>query len=274
MSIGREYQIVIDLFDVLNDIHPPLRDPVLDFLADFYTNEHPHENDFNYFRKIPDDQVSFMDVGANIGLSALSMHKCSPNAIGFGFEPNPILKPALDLTSQLCYDYKYKMIGISDNNNFSKLIVPLIDGFAEYGEASFSDTYFQEKHIENRLKSYSNPGNLTFENVDVKCETLDQQTDALYVFLDRKFRIIKIDVEGYELQVLKGAQKLVSACSPLILIEAGHKPHVLNFLMDINYFPYQIRDDLRVYPLDINNPTLNTLFINQKNKKYLIDIVE
>ena len=47
---------------------------------------------------------------------------------------------------------------------------------------------------------------------NVKCYTLD------HIFQDR-IDLIKIDVQGMEIEVLKGAEHLINKCSPIIMIE-------------------------------------------------------
>src|SRR5262245_45141496 len=48
----------------------------------------PHESDFHLFANFPDRDTVFLDVGANIGNSALSVHFVRPGWRVVSFEPN------------------------------------------------------------------------------------------------------------------------------------------------------------------------------------------
>ena len=75
---------------------------------------------------------------------------------------------------------------------------------------------------------------------------LGQETNSIQIntdYLDNKtFKVhkpslIKIDVEGHELEVLKGGEKKLSQCKPLLLIESfpPNLDKVVNFLTKLGY---------------------------------------
>ena len=75
---------------------------------------------------------------------------------------------------------------------------------------------------------------------------LGQETNSIQVstdYLDNKtFKVhkpslIKIDVEGHELEVLKGGEKKLSQCKPILLIESfpPNLDKVVNFLTKLGY---------------------------------------
>ncbi|MDY6844290.1 MAG: FkbM family methyltransferase [Thermodesulfobacteriota bacterium] len=72
---------------------------------------------------------------------------------------------------------------------------------------------------------------------EVEVVTLDD-----YFSLEEKVRALKIDVEGAELDVFKGATRILEHCRPLLVFECEnrHLKHgnvfdVFNFLYDFNY---------------------------------------
>ncbi|EDN68012.1 Methyltransferase FkbM [Beggiatoa sp. PS] len=80
----------------------------------------------------------------------------------------------------------------------------------------------------------------------VKCERLDDVVPA-----DRHIDFIKVDVEGGELNVFRGANHLLQRCKPYILFECtqsgltsfGFKPNdIFNFLTQQHYSVFLIKD--------------------------------
>jgi alpha-mannosidase len=81
------------------------------------------------------------------------------------------------------------------------------------------------------VRSFSNSG------IEINVERLD---DILVTSIIPK--IIKIDVEGFELNVLKGAKRTIQEAKPILLIEASDiqekNEEIIAFLMQIH--PYKI----------------------------------
>ena len=158
----------------------------------------------------------FVDVGANIGLfSLLAAGKCGPFGRVFAFEPNPSVADLLMESAALnwCHDrIVVKRIALSDFTGKMRLHIPenrtgdvriLRDDAAietEAGSAAARTSRF-----------------LPDETViEVETDTLD----ALFP-LDLPIKILKIDAEGHEANVLSGAKRLLSAKAfDYIMIEA------------------------------------------------------
>ncbi len=154
----------------------------------------------------------FYDIGAHIGyFSAIA---CSLNAGKghvYAFEPRP------------------------DNSNFFRrhMKANKFEGFtltqaavsAKEGEVRFNaNTGTATGHI-------SPMGNLT-----VKVISIDRQFEAGVIPAPD---FIKIDVEGGEIEVLKGCEKVISTCKPKILV-ATHGPQTHEFVINfLNTHGYQ-----------------------------------
>lgn len=94
-------------------------------------------------------------------------------------------------------------------------------------------------------------------SIRVRCETLDQLLDH-----PQRFSLLKIDVEGAELFVLRGGRRLIARDQPLILFESSHngasrlgltREALFDFLTaELGYKVYLIRDLLAgAAPLDL-----------------------
>jgi FkbM family methyltransferase len=162
---------------------------------------------------------TFVDVGGFIGMYAIAA--AQKGARVYVFEPNPhnaeVLKENLRL------------------NN--------INGQVTFRQAAVSDTdgtvRFQGGDAMSAMSSIS-----ASEGIEVQCVALDS------IFPSERVDVLKIDVEGFEQQVLQGARRLLSdreRCPRIIFIEVH--PHIWHladttsesFLILLNELGYQIR---------------------------------
>ena len=135
----------------------------------------------------------FWDIGANIGLLSLFAAKVAgPLGKVISFEPAP------DTFAFL----QHNVSGIS-NIKAIQSGVGCHDGSATFG--------VRKSHLEGSFAQ--NELNLPTEMVTVPICTLDQ------FFEGAPPSLIKIDVEGFELEVLKGADRLLSSAHPTLIIE-------------------------------------------------------
>ena len=138
-----------------------------------------------------------LDIGANIGLHlALLSRLVGPSGRVMAFEPNSRLLPNLRQTAAVAGNVTLYNIALSDRNDDASLFVPV-----DHSMASLEDW----RHTDG-------------EKEKVACRM--RRLDDLDVAGGPAF--IKCDVEGAELQVFRGATRLLDqADAPIILYEAG-----------------------------------------------------
>ncbi len=148
---------------------------------------------------MPENGV-FVDVGSNIGYHTLFVACSMPQAKVFSFEPNPSVREEL-----------LKNAHVSNVTNVVIHATALSD---HIGTAQF---FAQSANSYNRgissIKRNSNIGQ-RFEAITVEVSTLDTVLAG-----KEKIDVIKIDTEGLELQVLRGARRILAESNPLILFE-------------------------------------------------------
>lgn len=131
-----------------------------------------------------------IDVGANVGFYTLALSKlCRPVE---AFEPLP-WHARLIAESRLA-GVNVHNVALANEEGHHPLYIPEIRG-----------QYF------DGLASFSKPDG-TFKMVDVPVKRLDD-----YQFSEVCF--IKIDVEGHEMDVLRGGRQTVARCKPVMLVE-------------------------------------------------------
>lgn len=141
-----------------------------------------------------------IDVGANIGMFSLAARRCvGSEGIIYAFEPNPNPRQQLQHHIEInqIENIKVYSVGLGETEGEFTLYVP----YSNSGEGSLSG--FPDDHPE-KIKHYK-------IQVDIKVgDDLLQKAAP---------RLIKIDVEGAEVSVLKGLSKLIDQHRPLILAE-------------------------------------------------------
>ncbi len=163
----------------------------------------------------------FVDVGANIG-SYTILASAEIGATTYSFEPLP------DTYNQL-------LNNININNIANSVKYYNIGLASKPGELLFSDE--QDSSMNHVIYSTNDGSNFK----KVKVSTLDS------VLVDVEPSLLKIDVEGFELEVLKGAEKTLSSNSlKAIIIELngsglnfGHSDEdVHSLLLSYNFEPF------------------------------------
>jgi FkbM family methyltransferase len=144
-------------------------------------------------------------VGTNIGVVCLNMAKRAlPGGRVIGFEPDPISYAAVmrNVALSSADNVEIKHCGVGEKEGTAAIAC---------GNAS------------NRGENY-----LTYDNEDeasakpVTVHAIDSLVKEEQ--LPSKIDVIKIDVEGFEMNVLRGAEKTIINCHPRLFVEvnAGH----------------------------------------------------
>jgi FkbM family methyltransferase len=178
-----------------------------------------------------------IDVGANTGLFALTAAACSPGAAVHAFEPFPPCRKLLDNNLQLNgmqSRVKTRPEAVSEQAGQMNLYVPKEDR-AGYDETSCSlNADFRPEH------SQVIPVPVT--TLDLYCK--EQKIDRL--------DLLKVDVESFEPQVLRGAAEVIARDRPPIFLEVLVVADVaaLNaFVNEYKYAPLLLtHDHLEILP--------------------------
>ncbi len=168
---------------------------------------------FETYRRLIAFDTAAIDVGANIGIHSLVLSRCvGKNGHVLSYEPN----------SALCERFKENMT-LNEVQNVSLYNVG--------AGASDSVLRFQPRQGEFNigLGRFSDDGPLEAGVVKLDSEPLP----------GRRISLIKIDVEGMELAVIRGARKLVEHHKPALVIECNRE-WTLQELRDCMPYPISI----------------------------------
>jgi FkbM family methyltransferase len=146
-----------------------------------------------------------VDVGANTGFYALLAGAANPKVKILAFEPDPTVIPILRKNVRmngLYWRVKIYRYGLSDKIGAANLYIPTQEhGLVE--TSSSLESTFKEAHS---------------KIVPVKVSTMDRILSS-WRYASTRVAMIKIDVEGHEASVLRGAENIVRRDRPIIFIE-------------------------------------------------------
>jgi FkbM family methyltransferase len=169
-----------------------------------YNNTWGHEPWMNlvFTKLIPFFKGNFFDIGVNTGQTLITAKTVFDNFSYYGFEPNSI-----------CVSYVGKLV--KANNWKDVTIFPV--GISEKAEIKKLD-FFYEDEIDPSASMVENfrPQQSIHHSTFVPCFAFDE----ISKFTDIKQNsIIKIDVEGAELEVMKGLKQVLLENKPIVVIE-------------------------------------------------------
>jgi FkbM family methyltransferase len=176
-------------------------------LVRYFANR-PIEPDHHLWERL-DSRVTFVDVGANRGQTALSFASADPQPHRIvSFEANPANERYLKLVSRILGGrFEYHLCGLGDTPDHRDFYVPVVRGRRLTGEGSFDP--------DNIGRASSRFGGEYVVMVD---RLPIRRLDSFGLDPD----VVKVDVQGLELQVVQGMGRMLEQ-QPLLLVEAN--PH-------------------------------------------------
>jgi FkbM family methyltransferase len=169
-----------------------------------------------------------VDIGANIGYFSLLMaHRVGPYGVVHCFEPHPVLQKKWQSHLRRWPQCLLYPVALTSKNGEVDLHIPS-DFSKNEGIASL-------EKIENAT------------SIKVPAKTLDS------VLGGQKIDLIKIDVEGHEMDVFKGAEVVIKTVENIIFEDfQGSKSPVIQFFRERGLTVYRLKKGLtRVHLMDV-----------------------
>lgn len=237
---------------------------------DALTSKLYYQNDWEkdavtWFAAFSKQCQNVIDAGSNIGVFSILAAKCNQGALVHAFEPNP-------------YNYSRLQKNIF-LNFFDEQITPHQVALGEnFNKVSF---YVPEKDLISDVSSvYSGHtaffSDLKQKNIEVECTTLDHFCKSNGFTPE----LIKIDVELYELQVLRGMKEILTTIKPFIFCEIfndevkrkmnpaldkqlpiGYSKSIHSILNEAGYSAYVVTPDGILYVDDLIFSPLSSMYL-------------
>ncbi len=159
----------------------------------------------DFLKTILQKNEIIVDIGANIGYYALLESQLASNGRVFAVEPVPENSNLLDVNIKLneCKNIDVYKMAIGDFSGKSKM-------------------YVYDKR--NRCSFVEDLSGKIINEIEVQIMTLDQFVEF---YVNQNPTFIRMDLEGYEFQVIKGAHNILSDNHPLKLFIELH-PHLMS----------------------------------------------
>ena len=200
----------------------------------------PHDRSYYAFRYFFDSRPEglFLDLGANNGISALSFRRLNKSYDIFSIEPNMAHQKSLQRIAGKDNKFQFRMEGVGEKSESLVFFIPYYYGLTLHTAVSCDRSFLMDQ-----IKSIG----VSVDKVRIR-EHLVAITpvDSLGLFP----ALIKIDCEGHELPILKGAKKTIINSQPVILMEYSQDilggDYTLNFkafLDECQYGDYYFEPD-------------------------------
>lgn len=193
----------------------------------------------NYLRIINSEMESrgegvvIFDIGGNRGQSVSFFKKLLPSSSIYSFEPQEsTYKKLLFLISQRSYLNIHPFnVGVSSTEGHLKFFESILDETSSFKKPDSSSTYLKKKNRILLTRDVDSPPPKLVKVTTIEAICLELGIDQI--------DILKVDVEGHELEVLVGANELLK----------GHKINILQIERHL--------DDMRVDNTEFINALLS-----------------
>ena len=179
------------------------------------------EKELQLLKKIIIPETDTIDIGVYRGVYSYEMAKYSKMV--HAFEPNPIIFKDIELNlGKIIKNINLYNFALSDKENKVLLKVPIRN--KNYDKSNYEE-YFQMGRA--TIHEQNVMGDI--ETFEIKSKKLDNFT------FSNRISFIKIDVEGHEMSVIKGAENTIKQYKPTLLVEIEEKHSKQKVLESINY---------------------------------------
>jgi len=186
----------------------------------------------------------FLDIGAHTGVFSLAAVKSNKSNLILSFEPFFMNYARMSTNFKInnLNPNNLFMFAIGDSNKSNKLQINT------------------NMHYHSSGGSILGKGNYEFPVQEISLDTFMKKEDK------SKVSLMKIDVEGYEPRVLKGAEEIINLSLPIIFFECNqnHVADYFNTEMSSNYVFFEINDKTGIVEETFKLTPSKNYFLNNK----------
>ena len=189
----------------------------------------PHEPEFEILSRMPVRPGEIIDIGANDGISAISIRVFNQVNPILSIEPNHFYEERLKWLSNRLADFSYQIIGAGETPCEATLYIPVYHGFVLTALAALSPEEACNLPGRGMFVSNFDAEHLRIERQIVRVICMDE--------LHLNPVLVKIDIEGGELSALRGMEETLKRSRPVLIVEHNKQgtKEITSFLMNLDY---------------------------------------
>jgi hypothetical protein len=194
------------------------------------------------------------DIGAHWGYMALSFRHAGTDCAIVSFEPMAAHHACLDELRRIDGNFDFSKEGLGESEQRVTLYGPVVNGKAIMGLNSVDGRIFDEHHRDHLLSLVGGeiPAAETYDfkllATPLVTRPLDRVLAARRLLVLPPFRAdtkriaaMKLDVEGHEPHVLRGAEATLRRDRPFIMIESGNRNPAVRAILEGHGYVYAER---------------------------------
>ncbi|THK34621.1 FkbM family methyltransferase [Ensifer sp. MPMI2T] len=227
------------------------------------TKKPPHAN-FTFFTRFASSGGQFLDIGAHAGQSIAYLSGVLPQVSFVAFEPNPMFRECgAFLKSTLGDRLEWVETAVGDQPGEITLYVPEVTGEVTFtptpatplgpsSRASVLRRQLDKPSVVDSLHKHRTNSSLDIAEVPVKVQVIDD--------LKLSPSLVKIDVEGFEINVLKGMKETLLRSKPIVMLEKNEHEPVVEFMDSVSFVPVSYDAATGQLTSFSNRPNVNDIF--------------
>jgi FkbM family methyltransferase len=196
-----------------------------------YLLRRPHDIDYAAFGLFPQTDGLFLDLGANAGMSSMSLRIYQRRAHILAIEPNPFHEPDLRWAKRVVGRMDYRIWAVGDEPGEAEFFIPVYRGVPITTEASLTRQFVLESpSLRDKFGERMDSSDFEIVHIRVDVHRIDDLSLAP--------ALVKIDVQGHEQPALSGMSQTLESYGPPVLVEAPSS-ETKAFMASLGYGAYR-----------------------------------
>jgi FkbM family methyltransferase len=203
--------------------------------------------EIEFFRTFLHDNDNVIEIGSFIGTHAIPIKQMIKNGTLICFEPQQLI-------------FKLLCTNLMLNNCFDVITLPYGIGMDKYFTTSL------DVNISDRFSIINNVNTNNITTQQINCKSISYFSE-LYENLPN-IKLIKIDTEGMEINVLNDLREIIKKFNPFIFVEYNDETLIdmLILFNSLNYECYYFNTSTSTQYDVTNNTFCNKFFVDTENK--------
>jgi FkbM family methyltransferase len=245
------------------------------YIRSFASSRVVYEDDARILAPFRKSMGAILDIGAHWGYMALSFRHAGSDCPIVSFEPMEAHHGCLDELRRLDGNYDFAPIGLGENEARVTLYGPVVNGRPIMGLNSIGGRIFNEHHMRHlvSLLGAEIPEAASYDfrlcATPLTTKRLDDVLASKRFFVLPPFlvdtgriAVLKLDVEGHEPSVLRGAEGTIARDRPFVMVESGNRNPAVADLLTRHGYTYAEREGDRLVPVHIHTEAANGFWLH------------